>query len=297
LPAAERTLEEDLSAMMALAREAGDLALSYLAGGQCAEAWSKPGGRGPVTEADLAVNRLCASVLRRARPDYGWLSEETTDEPGARDRARIWVVDPIDGTRAYIDGRPDWCIGLAIVEEGEAVAGVVYAPATGQLYAARKGGGAFLNGAALRVSPRQQEAGLRLIANEGMVTHPGWPEPWPPIELARPKPNSTLLRLALVASGDWDAALMLAEKADWDVAAGAVLVAEAGGLATTHRGERLVFNQPVAAQPSVVASGNGLHPLLLRRSSVVRLPDPQARVPDNGPAREPAPDPIARKEA
>ncbi|MFN7056711.1 inositol monophosphatase family protein [Hyphomonas sp.] len=305
--AAERTLEEDLGRMMALAREAGDLALSHLAGGQSAEAWNKPGGRGPVTEADLAVNRLCASVLQGARPDYGWLSEETFDEPGARDRARVWVVDPIDGTRAYIDGTPDWCIGLAIVEEGEAVAGVIYAPVTGELYAARKGAGAFLNGAPMRVSLRREEAGLRLIANEGMVTHPGWPEPWPPVELARPKPNSTLLRLARVASGHWDAALVLGEKADWDVAAGAVLVAEAGGLATTHRGERLVFNQAVAAQPSVVASGNGLHPLLLRRSSVVRLPDPQARAParPDGPdrtgqpdrAREPAPEPPALKEA
>lgn len=274
--AAERTLEEDVALLKALAEEAGKLALSYTLNGG-AEAWNKTGGKGPVTEADLAVNRLCAKMLRTARPEYGWLSEETQDDPAARDRSRIWVVDPIDGTRAYMRGDPDWCIGLAVVEEGEAVAGVLYAPALGRLYEARKGAGAFLNGKGIHVSRREKEAGLRLIANEGVVDHPSWPEPWPVVELARPRPNATLLRLALVASGEWDATLVLGEKADWDVAAGAVLVTEAGGQATTHTGEPFVFNRPVPAQRSVVASGNLLHPLLVRRSEVVKIPDPQAR--------------------
>jgi myo-inositol-1(or 4)-monophosphatase len=97
------------------------------------------------------------------------------------------------------------------------------------------------------------------------------------VVLARPKPNSTLLRLALVASGDWDAALVLGEKADWDVAAGALLVSEAGGRATAHDGAALRFNQAVPAQPSVVASGKGLHDLLVRRAGIVKIPDPQAR--------------------
>lgn len=276
MQAAERTLTQDLELMLALAKEAGDLALSYtLKGG--AEAWNKTGGKGPVTEADLAVNRLCLKQLQTARPEYGWLSEETLDDPAARARSRVWVVDPIDGTRAYINGDPHWCIALAIVEEGEAVASVLYAPALGQMYSARKGAGAFRNGLALRASSRNHEAGLRLIANDGVVTHPSWPEPWPEVELARPKPNATLLRMAFVAAGDWDATLVLGEKADWDVAAGAVLVTEAGGRATTHLGEPLVFNQAVPAQRSVVASGNALHPLLVRRAEVVKIPDPQAR--------------------
>ncbi len=275
MQAAERTLEEDAALLCRLAQEAGDLAMSYLHKGG-AESWNKTGGT-PVTEADLAVNRLCASTLKAARPEYGWLSEETLDDPAARQKPRCWVVDPIDGTRAYMDGTPDWCIGLAIVEEGEAVAGVVYAPALGQFYEARRGAGARRNGAAIRVSTRDQEAGSRLITNEGMVTHPGWREPWPEVHLARPKPNATLLRLALVAAGDWDAVMVLAEKADWDLAAGAVLVTEAGGQATTHAGERLVFNRAIPAQRSVVASGNALHPLLVRRAGYVRIPDPQAR--------------------
>ena len=273
--AADRTLEADLTRLCQLAQEAGDLAMSYLQKGG-AEAWNKTSG-GPVTEADLAVNRLCAATLRSARPEYGWLSEETLDDPSARQKSRCWVVDPIDGTRAYMDARPDWCVGLAIVEEGQAVAGVIYAPALGQFYEARRGAGARRNGEAIRVSGCSQEAGSRLITNEGMLTHPGWREPWPEVHLARPKPNATLLRLALVAAGDWDAALVLAEKADWDLAAGAALVTEAGGEVSTHSGEQLVFNRTVPAQRSVLASGNGLHPLLVRRTGYVRLPDPQAR--------------------
>lgn len=272
---AERTLNEDVRLLCQLAKDAGDLAMSYLHKGG-AEAWNKTTG-GPVTEADLAVNRLCAQTLRSARPDYGWLSEETLDDPDARQRPRCWVVDPIDGTRAYMAGTPDWCVGLAIVEEGEAVAGVIYAPALGQIYQARRGAGARRNGSLIQVSKRDREHGTRLITNESMIGHPSWREPWPDVQLARPKPNATLLRLALVAAGDWDAMIVLSEKADWDLAAGAVLVSEAGGQATTHAGERLVFNQAVPAQRSVVASGNALHPLLVRRTGYVRLPDPQAR--------------------
>ena len=269
--------------LRALAREAGALAMSFMLDGQPARTWHKTGGS-PVTEADLAVNRLCESRLIGARPEYGWLSEETLDDPRARQKNRCWVVDPIDGTRAYIRGDPHWCVALAIVEEGEAVAGVLYAPALGQFYEARRGGGAFLNSNAIRVSSCHIEEGCRLIAAQDLLNRKGWPEPWPPVTVARPKPNSTLLRMAFVASGQWDAALVLGEKADWDLAAGTVLVEEAGGTATTHLGEKLIFNRAIPAQRSVIASGNALHPLLVRRSEFVDIPDPQERAPEPAPA-------------
>ena len=275
MQAAERTLDEDMTLLRQLAQQAGDLAMAYLHQGG-AEFWNKTTG-GPVTEADLAVNRLCAATLRSARPEYGWLSEETTDDPAARQKSRVWVVDPIDGTRAYMDGDPNWCVGLALVEEGEAVGGVIYAPALGEFFDARRGAGARRNGRPIHVSTRDQEHGTRLITNEGMIGHPGWREPWPEVHLARPKPNATLLRLAFVAAGDWDAMIVLNEKSDWDLAAGTVIVAEAGGQATTHSGEQFVFNQAIPAQRSALASGNALHPLLVRRTGYVRLPDPQAR--------------------
>ena len=276
MPASERTLIEDLVTLRSLAIEAGQLALSYTLEGQSARAWEKTGGS-PVTEADMAVNRLCDLRLSASRPEYGWLSEETLDDPAARQKDRCWVVDPIDGTRAYMRGDPNWCVGLAIVEEGRAVAGVLYAPALGQLYEARIGAGAYLNGEIMRVSECQSEAGCRLIAAEEMLNHKGWPEPWPAVTVPRPKPNSTLLRMAFVASGAWDATLVLSPKSDWDLAAGAVLVTEAGGLATTHKGEPLQFNRAIPAQRSIIASGKRLHPLLVRRSGFVDIPDPQDR--------------------
>ncbi|KCZ93852.1 inositol monophosphatase family protein [Hyphomonas johnsonii] len=276
MPAAERTLVEDLVTLRSLAIEAGQLALSYTREGQSAFAWEKTGGS-PVTEADLAVNQLCAARLTHARPGYGWLSEETLDDFAARRKDRCWVVDPIDGTRAYMRGDPNWCVGLAIVEEGRAVAGVLYAPVLGHLYEARAGAGAFLNGEAIRVSECGSEAGCRLIAAEEMLVHKGWPEPWPILTVARPKPNSTLLRMAMVASGAWDATLTLTQKSDWDLAAGTILVTEAGGVATTHKGEPFQFNREVPAQRSVIASGKQLHPLLVRRSGFVDIPDPQEK--------------------
>ena len=262
--------------MRALAREAGELAVSYQLRSHKNRVWHKTGGS-PVTEADIEVNRLCAAHLQRARPEYGWLSEETTDSLDARQKQRCWVVDPIDGTRAYMRDDPNWCVALAVIEEGRAVAGVLYAPRQDRFYEAWHEGGAFLNGQAIRVSTCSEETGCRLITNEGLVEHPSWPEPWPEIVVARPKPNSTLLRMALVATGEWDATLTLAGKSDWDLAAGTVLVEQAGGVVTTHKGEPLVFNQEVPAQRSVIAAGAGLHPLLVRRTGFVGIPDPQER--------------------
>lgn len=284
MQAAERTLEEDLRQMLLLSKEAGGVARRWRHDRQPGSAWEKSDGRGPVTEADLAINRMFEKALRAARPEYGWLSEETRDDPSQRNRARVWVVDPIDGTRAFIDGGPDWCISIAVVEDGEPVAAVIVAPDHGLDFQARKGWGFYANGCPMHVRDGQPEPGkLRLIANENADYESAWPDVWPKVELARPKPNATLLRLALVAIRNWDAAMVLGEKADWDVAAGALMVTEAGGEVTTHRGEKLLFNQPVPAQQSVVASGNGMHPLLLRRSSMAKLPDPQARAPE--PAR------------
>lgn len=274
--AAERTLLEDMDTLRALAREAGQLAVTYQRGGQENRVWHKTGGS-PVTEADIEVNRLCAARLQTVRPEYGWLSEETIDSLDARRKQRCWVVDPIDGTRAFMRDDPNWCVALAVIEEGRAVAGVLYAPRQDRFYEAWTGGGAFLNGQAVRVSTCAAETGCRLITNEEMVTSPRWPEPWPVVTLARPKPNSTLLRMALVATGEWDATVTLTHKSDWDLAAGTVLVEQAGGVVTTHTGEPFVFNQTVPAQRSVIAAGAELHPLLVRRTGFVGIPDPQER--------------------
>jgi myo-inositol-1(or 4)-monophosphatase len=268
------SLSHDLATMRLVAREAGCLAMDFKRRGET-KAWEKSPGH-PVTEADLAVNALLACRLGAARSQYGWLSEETVDDPANRAAGRVWVVDPIDGTRAFMQGDPNWCVGLAVVERGAAVAGVIYAPEYDALYEARLGGGAYLNGNPIAASNCAALEDCRMIASQSVLGHKDWPVPWPPLEIARPKPNATLLRLALIASGAWDATLALGRKSDWDLAPGEIILSEAGGLATAHDGAAFVYNRTVPAQRSLIAAGKRLHPLLVERTSVVRLPDPNA---------------------
>ena len=129
----------DLDLLVTAAREAGDLALRFF--GRDPQSWAK-GLTSIVSEADFAVDRLLADRLTPARPDYGWLSEETADSPDRLARRRIFVVDPIDGTRAFLSGRAEWCISLAIVEDGRPIAAALYAPVIGALFRAIAGGGA-----------------------------------------------------------------------------------------------------------------------------------------------------------
>lgn len=258
--------------MRGAAREAGRLAME-LRPKVVGQAWEKEPGH-PVTDGDLAVNTLLARRLGAARPDYGWLSEETVDDLANRRQRRIWMVDPIDGTRAYIAGGSDWCIGLAIVENGEAIAGVIYEPEANRLYEAHLGGGAWLNGERIFASSAARVEGARLIASKGILKPRPGREPWPPVTIADPKPGATLLRMAYVAAGEWDGAFALGMKSDWDLAAGAILVQEAGGRASTHAGTPFVFNRQHPAQTSFLVAGKALHPLLMRRTKLVRLPDP-----------------------
>ena len=271
MPASEIDLE-DLEILKSVAREAGALAMDYFERSDV-RVWDKSKGH-PVTEADLAVTTLIRDRLMAARPDYGWLSEETALSNETRTAKRVWIVDPIDGTRAFMRQEPYWCIGLGVLETGRPKVGLVYAPMLKETYWAVRGGGAFLNGKRLSVTNCDHEEGCRLITNEGMLTHPSWPEPWPDVELARPKPNATLLRICWVAAGKFDAVVTLWRKSDWDLAPATLMIEEAGGVATTHLGEPYVFNRGEPAQRSLLAAGKALHSLLSARVKGVRLPDP-----------------------
>ena len=263
---------EDLKLLQEVAREAGALALKYFKTSHL-KVWDKSKNH-PVTEADIEVNALIRERLVSARPDYGWLSEESTRDLSTSLAKRVWVVDPIDGTRAFMRGEPYWCIGLSVIERGQSVCGLVYAPVLDELYSAHAGGGAHLNGDPIHVGHCAEEAGCRMIASESMLTHPAWKVPWPEMNIADPKPNATLLRMCWVACGAWDATLALWRKSDWDLAPASIIVEEAGGVATTHLGEPFLFNRGEPAQRSLLASGKALHSLLTARVAGVRLPDP-----------------------
>ena len=257
----------DLDLILAAAREAGDLAVAAREKGL--KVWSKDGGS-PVTDADLAVDTLLKTRLMSARPSYGWLSEETADAPARLATKRQFVVDPIDGTAAYLKGKPWFSVSIAVVENGRPIAGVVLAPALDETYAATLGGGATLNGAPIKPSATNSLDGAAMLGDAKMFVHPAWTTPWPAMRVE--SRNSIAYRLCLVASGDFDAAIALSPKNEWDLAAGDLICAEAGAALTDHKGRGFTYNRPNPLLPSVVCANLALAPLILSRVRHIDLP-------------------------
>lgn len=265
-PRTAPTLEEDYALLKKGAREAGQLALSYFR--KPVTVKRKIDGS-EVSEADLAVDVALKLALHVPRPDYGWLSEETEDDPERLNASRVWTVDPIDGTNAFLRHMPEWTVSAALVENGVPVLGAVYNPATDEFFHAMRGKGAFLNDEPIAASDKSTLEGALLIASGGLFKKKIWKEPWP--EVKTKWVNSVAYRLALVASGRADATISLSNKSEWDLAAAALLVEEAGGAVTDHRGDAHHYNRPSPRLPSLVASGKALHPLLIERTSRVDL--------------------------
>jgi myo-inositol-1(or 4)-monophosphatase len=226
-------------------------------------------GGSPVTNADLAVDAMLKTVLLDARPDYGWLSEETADTAERLTRRRLFIVDPIDGTVAFMKSRPWWCVPIAVIEDGRPVAAVIHVPALNETFEATLGGGARLNGRPISASDVDTLDDAAVLADARLMEGPHWPEPWPPMRYE--KRNALAYRMALVASGAFDAAIALTPKWDWDVAAGALIATEAGARVSDHHGRPWAFNRPDPRQASLVCSAPALHPLILRRTAPIPL--------------------------
>ncbi len=250
----------DLELVERVVREAGAIARAIAA--RDFQTKSKSDGS-PVTEADLAVNAYLTEHLRGSRPDYAWLSEETEDDHSRRSASRLFVVDPIDGTLAFVRRRPHFTVCVAVVEEGQPVAGAVYNPMTEESFTAARGHGAFLNGAPIQVTDRRELEGSRMQASKTTLGHPRWQQPWPPMQIENP--NSIAYRIVQVASGKFDAALTMASLHDWDVAAADIILREAGGLMTSIDGAAPHYNGDAVIQPSVLAAGPALHAVLRAR--------------------------------
>ena len=257
----------DLALIVEAAKEGGALALERQT--RDLDIQKKPDGS-PVTSADLAVDALLTERLRSARPDHGWMSEETTDNAERLTTRRTFLVDPIDGTRAYMRGKPYFVVSIAVVEDGRTTAGVIYAPALNELYTATLGGGAQMNGAAIHASATTALEDCAMLGDEQMFKHPAWTVPWPSMRVeAR---NAIAYRMALVAAGAFDAAVALSSKHDWDLAAGALIAAEAGAVVCDHKGQALRFNSAKASNPSLVCCAPGLEALILQRTRPIDLP-------------------------
>jgi myo-inositol-1(or 4)-monophosphatase len=241
----------DLDLLIATAKASGDIARGFV--DSKPQVWDKGGGAGPVTEADLAVNELMAHELQGARPEYGWLSEETEDDMARLNTQRQFIVDPIDGTRAFIEGSQDWAHALAVLEDGQVTAAVVYLPMRDLLYTAETGGGAFLNGDPIKVSAKAGMDGATVLSNKASFADKFWAAGSPPSGVQRKFRSSLAYRLSLTAQGRFDAMMTLRPSWEWDIAAGALIVAEAGGDVTDQTGAPLRFNNPHPQVNGVVA--------------------------------------------
>ncbi|WP_173932495.1 3'(2'),5'-bisphosphate nucleotidase CysQ [Chelativorans sp. Marseille-P2723] len=248
--------EEELSLISRAAQEAGAIAMRHFRSDP--DIWWKE-GRSPVSEADLEVDEYLRDVLIRARPDYGWLSEETTDNNERLSARRTFVVDPIDGTRAFIDGRSVWCVSIAVVENGRAIAGVLDCPAKGELFCASLGGGVHCNGKPIAVKEASSE--IALAGPKNMM------KALPPDLYARVTPHpyvpSLAYRIAMVASGKLDATFVKPDSHDWDLAAADAILWEAGGRILDGSGQRPYYAGPdPRLGPLVAGSGRLLHAMM-----------------------------------
>ena len=257
--------EPDFDLLKGAVREAGQLALEYY-GDPENDTWLKEDGTS-VSEADIAVDKLLHQRLLAGRSDYGWLSEETTDDLVRLEKSHVWIVDPIDGTRAFLYHKPHWVVSAALVVDGVVQIGCLYNPVRDEFFEAVRGEGARLNGTPLQMGERAEIEGATIIAAPGRFKRKNWPTPWPKVSSFMV--NSVAYRMALVASNRADALLTLSGKSDWDLAAADLLVREAGGMATDHTGGELIFNRKDTRHQSVLAANPVLYEKMLARTKLV----------------------------
>ncbi|MBY5933270.1 3'(2'),5'-bisphosphate nucleotidase CysQ [Tateyamaria omphalii] len=249
----------DLPLLIDAARIAGRVATSFA--GPTAARWDKPGDAGPVTEADLAVNEVLERSLRLARPDYGWLSEETEDDAARLGADTVFIIDPIDGTRSFVEGGRTWAISIGVAHQGIVTAAAIYLPLRDKLYAAGTGMGATLNGAPLVATQGNMTPDSKVLAARPTFDSKHWRSSAPSVE--RHYRPSLAYRLSLVGEGKFDGMLTLRPTWEWDIAAGSLIVAEAGGTITDRTGAPLRFNNAHPALNGVVAGGPDLHRALV----------------------------------
>lgn len=250
-------LHEERALLERVVRDAGQIAKEAFEANE-AVVWNKAKNH-PVTDADIAVNDYLQKHLREARPDYGWLSEETKDDLSRHACQRTFVVDPIDGTRAFIERTQNFAVSVAIVEDGHPIAGVVFNPLKDEFYSAQKGGGATLNDDPLSCSYRQELEGAEMVGYPRKFRRLGFPDMQ--VRIA----NSMAYRMVMVASGKADCTVAFTPKSDWDIAAATLIVSEAGAITTDLRGERPYFDKDSTSGFGIICAGPKLHALLLER--------------------------------
>lgn len=250
----DNDLSKSLEVAERAAREAGETIMALYGTNYRIE---EKGKGQPVTPADLEANLKIQEVLLGRYPDDGWLSEESRDDSRRLTRSRVWVIDPIDGTKEFIQCVPQFSVSIGLVVDGKVALGVVYNPAEHKFYAAMRGGGARLNGSPIEVSPRKEPLGARLLVSRSESRRKFTPF----AGRYRLEPvGSIAYRLALVAGGEGDGTITFRSIHEWDVCAGVLIVEEAGGTVIDGDGNAICFNQPDPLIHGLVASNESLAP-------------------------------------
>ncbi len=237
-------LDADLTLLLDTLREAGALARTMQKAGF--EHRKKKDGTF-VTDVDEAVDRLLLERIAKARPDDGWLSEESPDSPARLPKSRLWIADPIDGTRGFLEGNAPWCVGMALAIDGQVMLSATYEPADDVMCHAVRGGGSFMNGKRLTTNDAKNVILPRRFAG-GMAAHGLTPEWDSPIPL--------LLRMGSIARGAHGGAISIGNKYDWDIAGGHLILTEAGGVVSDLSGASLIYNRPEPWQRGLIAAAN-----------------------------------------
>ncbi len=245
----------DLALLTEAAREAGRIALRFWRRDH--KVWDKGGEHGPVTEADLAVNDMLKARLLTARPDYGWLSEETPDSTDRLAVDTVFIVDPIDGTRAFVAGEESFAHSLAVVHQGRVTAAVVYLPALDRIYTASATALPMKDGQPIMASGRERLEGANILTTKANLLPERWPGGVPEIE--RSFRASLAYRMCLAAEGRFDGMLTLRDTWEWDIAAGSLIAERAGAIVSDRLGKPLRFNTPGAMASGVLALPPKLH--------------------------------------
>jgi myo-inositol-1(or 4)-monophosphatase len=264
--------QREWSVAVEAARAAGDVVRHYYRR-RVTVRYKEAGKHNPVSEADLEANRVIESYVRAAFPDDGWLSEETRDSPERLNKRRVWIVDPLDGSREFLEHIPEFVVCVALAVDGNPVLGVEYNPIRDELFAGAPGRGAFLGDEPVKVSPTDDLARARFLASRSENERGEWDEFKPEIQVELT--GSVAYKLALIAAGRADATFSLTPKNEWDICAGAALIEAAGGTMTDRYGRRLRFNQQETRLPGIIATNGALHVAvieLLRRHG--KFPSP-----------------------
>jgi myo-inositol-1(or 4)-monophosphatase len=255
--AAGLDLVHERDQLAATVRAAGAVALAAFQRPQ--KTWLKEGSS-PVSEADIAVNDLLRERLVGKRAGIGWRSEESENDSAGPPGQLVWIVDPIDGTRAYLAGRPDWVVSVALVAEDRPIVGALFAPVSDELFLAARGLGATRNGAPIRTAAGGALAGARVAGPKRLIEALAAVAPQ---VTAMPRLGSLALRLARLAQGEFDIVFAGGNSHDWDLAGADLLVHEAGGAMTSLAGRAVTYNQLVPVHGTLVAAGAERHAALV----------------------------------